>query len=183
MSFPGPTNNTPHALSYPPSPHANPFPVYHVGHLLLWRSMHDVNKSVRNHCSTGIGYTSSSTGDTIRRNRYKFMQHGIVFSNITSQLCLSMSEPLFLPVRGQTKYKICQAVQRFFKKHCGGVTLNLNRIRAVMEKAMKKAYETETIQKSHREAASRTTGHSSRTRERYYDPTERYGITLHKLFE
>ena len=59
-----------------------PYPLYHVGHLLLWRSLHDVNKSLRDDCSTSFGRTSSTTGDTIQWNRYKFMQHGIVFSNI-----------------------------------------------------------------------------------------------------
>lgn len=83
-------------------------------------------------------------------------------------------EPWLLPTQSQTRYKVCQAVQGFFRKHCDGLTLNLNRIRAICSSEMKKAFESDIVSRAHRQSSSRTTGHGKRAREQYYNKAERY---------
>jgi hypothetical protein len=69
-------------------------------------------------------------------------------------------------------------VQGFFRKHCDGLTLNLNSIRSICSTEMRKAFESKIVSLAHRKSSLRTTGHGKRASERYYNKAERYDVIV-----
>jgi hypothetical protein len=88
-----------------------------------------------------------------------------------------IAEPWLLPIRSGSKLKVNHVVSSFFRKFCG-LNLNLKRIRSLYETELKKAYEAQLVTHAQREAASRTTGHGPKARDRYYCRADRYIFIL-----
>ena len=81
--------------------------------------------------------------------------------------------PFLIPPRGMRAFKVSQAIISFFAKYTK-LHINTNTLRSVLEKTMKKAIETGLVTSGERIAATRTIGHTEKTRDRCYDPADRY---------
>jgi hypothetical protein len=84
--------------------------------------------------------------------------------------------PWLLPIKAQTPLKVSDALIDYFKGY--GLHLGTNKIRGVVENTMKTALVSGQISADVRDSATRTIGHSPKTRAQFYEPSDR-SVVIH----